>query len=101
VFTQSIPQQVWTPEQSGPTVPQRQPPLMQNSSVSQALLQAPQWASSVLTLTSQPLAALPSQSSKPAPQAPGWQVPSTQVGGALGNEQTIPQPLQLSGSVRT
>ena len=53
-----------------------------------------------MTLTSQPLAALPSQSSKPAPQAPGWQVPSTQVGGALGKEQTMPQPLQLSGSVR-
>jgi hypothetical protein len=99
VSTQLIPQQVWTPEQSGPTVPQRQAPVTQNSSVSQALLQAPQCASSLLTFTSQPLAGLPSQSSNPAPQAPGWQVPSTQVGGALGNEQTIPQPLQLSGSV--
>ena len=55
-------------------------------------------APSESTLTSQPLAGLPSQSAKPAAQAPIAQAPIAQVGVALAKAQRMPQPPQLAMS---
>jgi len=61
--------------------------------------QALQLLISVLRLTSQPLAGLPSQSLKPALHAPMAQVPLLQVAAALANAHLVPQALQLLTSV--
>ena len=61
--------------------------------------QALQLLISVLRLTSQPLAGLPSQSAKPALQVPIAHVPLLQVADALANVHLVPQALQLLTSV--
>jgi len=60
----------------------------------QTVPQAPQLVLLVLVLTSQPLAALPSQSAKPVAQAASVQAPALQVVVALGNTQARPHPPQ-------
>jgi hypothetical protein len=60
---------------------------------------APQFALSVLVLTSHPLIASPSQLPEPALHVPSVQLPAAQVAPALGNEQRSPQPPQLLASV--
>jgi hypothetical protein len=60
-----------------------------------ALVHVPQWSTDDPSATSQPLAALPSQSAKPALQAPTLHVPLRQAGLALaGAEHTVPQAPQ-------
>jgi hypothetical protein len=54
---------------------------------------------SVVTLTSQPLVGLPSQSAKPVAQASSTQVPDEHVAAALAKRHTTPQPPQLLTSV--
>ena len=62
------------------------------------LPQRPQFAGSVRTSASQPLAAERSQSAKPASQTK-LQLPPTHTGEELGRSaQTVPQPPQLDGS---
>jgi hypothetical protein len=61
--------------------------------------QKPQLLASLVQLTSQPLAGLPSQSLKLGSQAAIWQVLLTHVAEALGRLQTWPQPPQLLTSL--
>ncbi len=61
-------------------------------------LHRPQLALSVLRLVSQPLAATPSQSAKPAAHAPSAQLPAAHVAAALGKRHTTPQPPQFEAS---
>lgn len=58
-----------------------------------------QLLTSVLRLTSQPLAAEPSQLPKPAVQAPNVHVLLTQLAAALANVHLVPQPPQLFTSL--
>jgi nicotinate-nucleotide--dimethylbenzimidazole phosphoribosyltransferase len=66
----------------------------------QAVPHAPQLALSLRVSTSQPLAALPSQSTKPVAQAATAQAPAAQVGVALGSAQARPQAPQFAALVR-
>jgi hypothetical protein len=59
-----------------------------------ALPHAPQWATLVAVLTSQPLPARPSQLPKPALQLATPQRPALHAGVALAGAQAIPQPPQ-------
>ncbi len=59
--------------------------------------QPPQWLVLVRVSTSQPLAAMPSQSPKGAVQRATAQTPATQPGSALGAVQAVPQAPQLAG----
>jgi hypothetical protein len=61
--------------------------------------QLPQLPLSVCVLTSHPFAGFPSQSAKPALQAPIPQTPSAQVAPAFGKLHLIPQPPQLFTSL--
>jgi hypothetical protein len=71
------------------TVPQR--PAEHTWAPAQAARHAPQFARSLVVLTSQPLAAIPSQSAKPALQV-NPQAPAAQVAVALaGAEHALPQ----------
>lgn len=79
------------PQSLGVVGAQAQLPDAQVAPALQALLQLPQWASSVWVFTSQPSAA--SQSAKPAAQVG---LPATQVWFAPTG---LPQPPQFSGSV--
>lgn len=63
----------------------------------QAFPHAPQWATSVCALTSQPLAAAPSQSAKPPAQALTAQLPMRQKATALGRPQRLSHTPQLTG----
>ncbi len=65
----------------------------------QMLPQREQLVTSVVVFTSQPLAALPSQSAKPAVQALRRHTPAEQVAPALGKLQRFPQAPQLFTSV--
>jgi hypothetical protein len=65
----------------------------------QAVPQPPQLALSLRVSTSQPLAALPSQSRKPVAQAAIAQAPAAQVEVALGSAQTRPHAPQLTALV--
>jgi hypothetical protein len=67
--------------------------------VEHLVLQALQLLTSVFRLISQPLAGLPSQSAKPALQAPMAHAPLPQVADALANVHFVPQALQLFASV--
>jgi hypothetical protein len=62
--------------------------------VRHALPQAPQWASVVLRLVSQPLAAMPSQLPRPAAHIETMQAPPTHTLVPPGSAQRIPHPLQ-------
>ncbi len=62
--------------------------------------QLPQRTGSVLRFASQPLAALPSQSAKPARQLAMPQRPATQAPAALAGAQASPQPPQLCPPAR-
>jgi hypothetical protein len=64
-----------------------------------ALPHAPQLALSVLTLRSQPSAAVTLQSRNPEPQVPSAQVPAAHVAAALAKAHRTPQPPQLFTSV--
>lgn len=63
------------------------------------LPQPPQLPALVFTLTSQPLAGLPSQSAKPALQLAMSQTPATQLEVPLAATHSFPQVPQLLGSV--
>ncbi|MBK8694091.1 MAG: hypothetical protein IPN17_17860 [Deltaproteobacteria bacterium] len=66
----------------------------------QRVPQAPQLEMSpIAVFTSQPLAGLPSQSAKPALQAPRMQRPAAQVAAALAKLQRLPQTPQFMASV--
>ena len=65
----------------------------------QTVPQAPQLVLLVLVLTSQPLAASPSQSAKPAAQAASVQAPALQRVVALGSAQARPHPPQWAALV--
>ena len=58
------------------------------------MLQRPQLPLSLPTLTSQPLAAMPSQSAKPAAQAPIPHAPASQVAAALAKRHATPHAPQ-------
>ena len=60
--------------------------------------QLPQLFASVLRLTSQPFAALPSQFAKPVLHVRTWQAPLTQTELACAREQIVPHVPQLFGS---
>jgi hypothetical protein len=62
----------------------------------QAPPQRPQWAALVRVSTSQPLVGTPSQSAKPALQAPTRQAPAAQAAVALGSAQVRPHAPQLA-----
>ena len=82
------------------TIPQL--PLVQVGvppAVEHLVVHALQLLTSVFRLTSQPLLARPSQSAKPALQAPIAQVPLLQVAAAFANVHLVPQALQLLTSV--
>jgi len=66
----------------------------------QARLHMPQWVRLVRVSTSQPLAGLPSQSAKPALQAPIAQVPAAQMAAALGKLHARPHMPQWAALVR-
>src|SRR5262249_6936187 len=65
----------------------------------QALPQPLQWLTSLLRLVSQPLAALPSQSSNPRLQALTWHWPSRHSSWPLTPVHWTPQPPQLLASL--
>jgi hypothetical protein len=73
-------------------------PLPHTCPEAQVVLHAPQLALSLRVFTSQPLAALPSQSAKPAAHAPRAHAPLTQDAPALAKAQRMPQPPQLFAS---
>ncbi|MFO0651779.1 MAG: hypothetical protein U0326_36495 [Polyangiales bacterium] len=54
----------------------------------------PQWLTSVAVFTSQPSAAEPLQSAKPASHVPIWQAPATHAPVAWFGEHARPQPPQ-------
>ena len=62
------------------------------------MLQLLQWAGSVFRLTSQPLAAAPSQLPYPAVQAPSAHTPLLQEAAAFAKLHTVEQLLQWLGS---
>jgi hypothetical protein len=97
-LTHMPPQQLWPAGQS-PCVPHVQEPLWQVSPEAQTCPQVPQLPVSVCRLVSQPLAALPSQLSKPALHAAMTQVPLEQAALALGKAQTCPHDPQLLASL--
>jgi hypothetical protein len=70
-------------------------PLEQTRPAAQAVPHAPQLALSLRVSTSQPLAAMPSQSRKPAAQAVIAQAPEEQLEVALGRAHARPQTPQL------
>jgi hypothetical protein len=76
-------------------------PAEQTCPAAQVVPQAPQLVLSVRVLTSQPLAGLPSQSSKPAAQAITAHAPAVQVAVALARLHARPQPPQFCRLVRT
>jgi hypothetical protein len=65
----------------------------------QALLQRPQFITSVLSPCSHPSAAVVLQSPKPVLHTATPQRPATQNGVAFGSEQGLPHPPQLAGSL--
>ncbi len=65
----------------------------------QRLLQRPQLLASAARVTSQPLAATPSQLAEPVLQTPRAQAPPTQLAVALAKAQRVPQAPQVPGSV--
>jgi len=65
-----------------------------------ARLHMPQWVSDVRVSTSQPLVAMPSQSAKPALQAPSTHPPAAQVAAALGKLHARPHMPQWVVLVR-
>jgi hypothetical protein len=75
-------------------------PIAHTRPAAQALPQAPQWALAPARLTSQPLAASPSQSPKPAAQRSTRHAPPAQVAVALGRAQPRPHMPQWAAVTR-
>jgi hypothetical protein len=94
VFAQPLPQVVVpTPQVAA------QAPREQTCPAPHAPPQRPQLPLSPSTFTSQPLAALPSQSAKPATHAPRRHAPASQLAAALAKRHTTPHAPQLFTSV--
>jgi hypothetical protein len=75
-------------------------PIAHTRPLAQALPQAPQWVLALRVSTSQPLAALPSQSPRPVAQAATAQAPLSQRAVAPASAQVMPQPPQWVALVR-